>query len=127
MTIKQVIAWLKIHAPGVSFFNSCIDKNLPQCVGVYARKNGPEQPQAVGGRSSYGIKAITVLVHWTINSDTCELKALELLELFRAAGSSEVIGTTTGYFIATNDPVSVGTDDLGIFENVFDVNLYYRK
>lgn len=127
MTIKQVIAWLKIKAPGVSFFNSCIDKNLAQCIGVYARKNGPEQPSAIGSRSSYGIKAITVLVHWTTNSDTCEIKANELQELFRAAGSSEVIGTTTGYFISLIDPVSVGTDDLGIFENVFDVNLYYRK
>ncbi|HEY5523235.1 MAG TPA: minor capsid protein [Desulfuromonadaceae bacterium] len=127
VTVKQVIAWLKIQAPGVSFFNSCIDKNLTECVGVYARKNGPEQPKAIGGRSSYGIKAITVLVHWATNSDTCECKALELQELFRAAGSSETIGTTSGYFISLIDPVSVGTDSLGIFEYVFDVNFYYRK
>lgn len=127
MTIKQVIAWLKIQAPGVSFFNSCIDKNLSQCVGVYARKNGPLQPQAMGGRSSYGIKAITVLVHWTANADTCEIKANDLLELFRAAGSSETIGTTTGYFIAPNDPIDVGVDAVGIYEKTFDVNLYYRK
>lgn len=127
MTIKQFIAWLKIKAPGVSFFNSCIDKNLAQCVGVYARKNGPAQPQAVGGRSSYGIKAITLLVHWTTNADTCEIKANEILELFRTAGTSETIGTTTGYFLAPNDPIDVGTDDAGIFEKTFDVNLYYRK
>lgn len=127
MTIKQVIVWLKVKAPGVSFFNSCIDKNLTQCVGVYARKNGPEQPKAIGGRSSYGIKAITVLVHWTTNADTCEIKANELQELFRAAGSSETIGSTTGYFISPIDPVSVGTDAVGIFEYVFDVNLIYRK
>ena len=127
MTIKQVIAWLKFKAPGVSFFNSCIDKNLSQCVGVYARKNGPEQPKAIGGRSSYGLKAITVLVHWTTNADTCEIKANELQELFRAAGSSEVIGATTGFFNSLVDPVSVGTDDLGIFEYVFDVNLTYKK
>ena len=128
MTIKQVIAWLKIKAPGVSFFNSCIDKNLAQCVGVYARKNGPEQPKAIGGTSSYGIKAVTILVHWTTNADTCEIEASTLQELFRAAGRSETIGTKPVVsLISPIDPVSVGTDDSGIFEQVFDVNITYRK
>lgn len=125
-TIKHVIAWLKTKDAG-PFYNSCIDKNLSQCVGIYARKNGPTQPRAIGGNSSYGIKAITVLVHWSTNADTCEIKANALQELFRTAGMSESIGTTTGFFNSLVDPVGVGTDEHGIFEYIFDAEFTYRK
>lgn len=125
-TNKQIIAWLKAKVPDVSFFNSCIDKDLAQCVGVYSRRNGPEQPRAVGVPSSYGIKALTLLVHWTTNADTCEIKAQELVNLFRTAGASEEIGDNTGYFLAQQDPVDVGRDEKGIFERTFDIDFVWR-
>lgn len=126
-TNKQVAEWLKTKDATTLFFRSGINKDLAQCVGIYSRRNGRNQPRAVGGQSSYGIKALTFLVHWTANADTCEEKAQQLIDLFRTAGTTEVIGSNTGYFLALQDPVDVGRDEKGIFERTFDIDFIYRK
>lgn len=124
-TILQVIDWLITKDAG-PFFGGFINKDLDQCVGVYDRPNGRDQPAAIGG-SGYGVKSLTVLVHWSNDSDVCEKKAKQLIDYFRSAGTTEVIGDTTGWFTAQRDPVGIGRDARGIFERTFDVEVYYRR
>lgn len=127
ITNKEFITWLKGRVPETAFYNSSINRDLDQCVGVYARRNGLIQPQAVGQASTYGVKSLMLLVHWTKNADTCEQKALALWDTLRTAGTAEQIGNGVCWIEARNAPVSVGRDEQGIFETVLDFEVHIRK
>lgn len=129
ITIKEVIAWLKIKDPGLEgkVFNSAINGNLTECVGVYARRHGLVQPQAVGLESKYGIKSITALIHWSKNANTCEEKAIALWEVIKGSSTKETIGNRQCWVVANQAPVSVGQDNTGVYETILDFDIYYRK
>lgn len=129
ITIKEVIAWLKLVDTDLDgrIYNSSIDGSKSECVGVYARRHGLVQPTAIGKASAWGIKSLTVLVHWTKNGTTAEAKAIELWQALRAASAHETIGNKKCWIIANKAPVSAGKDDAGIFEYVIDFEIYFRK
>ena len=127
VTIKDIVTWLSGQQTGVSFYNSIIDRNTDQCVGVYSRRNGRIQPAAMGRLGTYGTKSMSLLVHWAANSNTCEVKAIELWDLLRNATTAEMAGGRTFWIEARSAPVSIGKDERGIFEAIVDFEVCYRK
>lgn len=128
MTLAEVRDWMKTQLECPNWYIGKIDGSKPQCIGLY-NLNGGTAVLAIGGldNTSYAAKAITILVHWSKNADTAEQKAHEVYAaLF---GQSGVIAgkRVISFDMRTPEPVSVGTDDAGIFEYVIEVTIYYER
>lgn len=124
----DVMAWLKTLFPEVpAWGNGAINKNKPEIVGVYARRNGKLQPRAVGQLSHYGIKAVTILIHWGKYATPCEEKAILMFETLQKCSTNQQIGGLSCWVDARQAPVMIGKDDLGYFEAVIDFDIYFRK
>lgn len=126
MTNKQVLDWLKTIFPDVETWGiSSINKNKNKVIGVYSRRNGQLQPYAMGG-SSYGIKAITLLIHWGDSATPCEEQSLRMYNKLQQC-TNEIIGNNRSWIVSRQLPVQLGTDDTGKFEATLDFDIYYRK
>lgn len=128
MTLAQVRDWLKQQVNCPNWYIGKIDGSKLECIGLYNLNNGTPV-LAIGGleNTSYAVKAVSILVHWSKNADTAERKAQEVYAaLF---GQSAVIAgkRVISFQIRTVEPVSVGTDDAGIFEYVIEVTIYYER
>lgn len=125
---REVMNWLKLMFPdvpkwGVSFIN----KEHEKVIGVYSRRNGRVQPQAVGMSSGYGIKSITILIHWGKGATPCEEQANMIYERLQECSTNEQIGGHNCWIEANQLPVMIGKDENGYFEAVLDFDIYYRK
>lgn len=90
---------------------------------------GPKPRIAIGGlaNTSYNTKAISVLVHWSKNSDEAEKKAQEVYNAF--FGQDGLIGgkRVIQFDMRTDSPIYVGTDSEGIIEYVIETIIYYER
>lgn len=121
-------------AIGLAADNHAWSGKLPdkkeESIGVYNGRNGNPGHSTVGGsqNSSYEIKRVSVLVHWSEDQRVTERKSYEIYEKIRdirnvPAGETKILFTEMEYV----EPVDVGTDDNGIYEMVIDFNLYYER
>jgi len=128
ITTSDVLTWLKAKMPDIPVWGvGAIDKTIDKVVGVYTRPHGLLQPKTVGLPASYGIKSITLLVHWSKTFTPCEEKALEVYEMLNACHTQEQIGGKSCWIEARLLPVVIGKDANGIFEAVVDFDIYVRK
>ncbi|MBP1999755.1 hypothetical protein J2Z69_000774 [Paenibacillus shirakamiensis] len=128
MTLGEIRDWLKTQVDCPSWYIGKIDGSKPQSIGLY--NISPGAPIiAIGGldSTSYAVKAVSILIHWSKNADTAERKAQEVYAaLF---GRSAVIGgkRVIDFKLRTAEPVSVGTDEAGIYEYVIETTIYYER
>lgn len=128
MTLAEIRDWLKTKIECPCWYIGKIDGSKEQCIGLYGIQ-GPKANIAIGGlsNSSYTTKAISILVHWDKNSNTAEQKAQEVYNsLF---GQDGIIGgkRVIQFDMITSEPISVGTDDNGIYEYVIEANIIYER
>ena len=126
ITVKEVILWFRTEYPALAFFNSFVDKDKEKAIGVYERVRY-QQPRAIGQKSSYGYKPLTLLVRWGKNADECERQALEIKEFIENATADETIGGRSCFVTEISGPVNLDCDEKGIFERVIDFTICYRK
>ena len=125
---SDVLTWLKTKFPsGVTWGVGAIDKTIDKVVGVYTRPHGLLQPKTVGLPASYGIKSITLLVHWGKMFTPCEETALDIYAMLNACSADEQIGGRSCWVEARTLPVVIGKDSNGFFEASVDFDLYVRK
>ena len=129
MTLKEVREYLKTKIDCPNWYGGKIDATKEQCIGIY-NIQGPAPNIALGGlaNTSYSTKAISILVHWTNNSNIAEEKAQEVYNtLF--CNSDAVIGgkRVIKFDMKTSEPISVGCDDNGIFEYVIETIIYFER
>lgn len=129
MTLKEVREYLKTKIDCPNWYGGKIDASKEQCIGIYSSQ-GPAPNIALGGlaNTSYSTKAISILVHWTNNSNMAEEKAQEVYNaLF--CNKDAVIGKkrVIKFDMKTSEPVEIGTDDNGIFEYVIETVIYYER
>jgi hypothetical protein len=108
--------------------NGFIDKNAKQCVAVYNR--GSAAPKiALGGieNTSTNTLPVTLVVHWTDNTDTCEQKAQEIYERLFGA-SNFLMGTRriAALYLLDPCPINVARDRNNIAEMVIRLNIIYE-
>jgi hypothetical protein len=128
MTLAEVRDWLKLQVICKDWYIGKMDGKPQESISLYNLNNGTPV-LAIGGlaNTSYAVKAISILVHWTKNADAAERKAQEVYAaLF---GQSAVIAgkRVIGFQMRMPEPVSVGTDDAGIFEYVIETTIYYER
>lgn len=126
ITISNLVSVLKTKFPAYKFYNGCINKK-EQCIGVYARGTAPPTV-AIGVSSSYRILPVTILVHWSENSDSCEQIANELYEGLENNGISTINSKRVIQIqMLDSAPVEIGRDDNNICEMTIRFNLFYER
>lgn len=126
--LADIREWIKKFKIAEYYYSGKLDANKEKAICVYQRKSTIEAVKAIGGKSSYNIKPISVLIHWNKNSTETEKAAYKLYEQLEAV-SSFLLNDTKIYFIKLlqSEPVSVGADDNGIFEFVIEFDIYYER
>ena len=127
--IRAYIGGLGIADYGNTYIGKLNNKKQ-HAIGVYHRKGEGSPITALGGAmySSYDIKRISLLVHWDKDPQASESAAWELYEKLRNI-SSLIIGDTPILFVILQvpEPVSVGTDDNGVYEYVIWLDFVYQR
>lgn len=128
MTLEEVKDWLKTVIESPRWYVGKINGNDKQCIGVYPTQ-GPVRPVPIGGLSNrtYDTRAVSILIHWGNDAVQAEAKAQELYNALY--GQTAVIaGCQVAMFdMRTDAPLSVGTDEKGIYEYVINFVIYYKK
>lgn len=127
MTLADVREWLKTQIECLAWYIGKIDGSKEQCIGIY-NIPGPKPRIAIGGlaNTSTAVKSISILVHWGKNANLAEQKAQEVYSaLFGQTGT--IGGRRVVMFQLRQGPISVGTDDLGVYEYVIETNIIYER
>lgn len=127
LTLANVRDWLKPQiADSESFTIGKLDTSKKQAVCIYNRQSASNKI-AVGGleNTSTANKKISILVHWGTNCNTAELKAQEIYNLF--LGTQTINGKKCFFNVEFDEPVSLGTDDKGIYEFTIELTIIYER
>lgn len=127
--VRQYISGLQIAADDRVYIGK-LDNKKEKSIGVYPRKgNGPPMT-ALGGTacSTYGVRRISLLVHWNRSVSESEAAAMTLYEKLLNE-SSLMIGETEIRFLILQmpEPEPVGTDDNGVYEYVIWLDFVYQR
>ena len=128
MTLKDVKDWLKEQVSAdvwkIGTYDASNEKTI--CVRNLTSNRGK---LAIGGlqNTSTAVKGVSIIVHWSKNPDETECVAQEVLALFY--GKQPVIGDyqIVKCDMRSDEPISVGTDDNGIYEYVIETWLTYER
>lgn len=128
MTLEEIKTWLSTQVKAPAFFSGQIDSSFDNCIGIHDG-SGPKPNIAIGGlqNTTYAIKGVIFLIHWGKNSNAAELKAQEVYDVL--FGQTAIIGTQRAieFDMKMSQPLSLGTNDNGIFEYVIHVNIIYER
>jgi len=101
-----------------------------QSFGVYLSKHSHAYQTAIGGPSlqSFGVKYITVLIHWDKSPRQSEDVAEDLFQKLLQI-REKTINDQTIKFIQPlySEPIPVGTDDAGVYEFVIEMAVIYER
>lgn len=132
MLLKDVRDY--IASLGITEDKRCYCGVLPdkadKSIGVYNPKHPPPLRVPIGGmpNSTYGIKSVTILIHWNKSPTETEQAAVNLHKALVDCKSTEVNGWMIKFIqVAHAEPIGVGTDDKGVHEHVIECELYYDK
>ena len=111
-------------------YSGKLEDKKDKSIGVYNRKVITAQSIPLGGLKlkSFGIKQISILVHWNKSQRETEKVAIKLFNLLQNQRDFS-IGQVKGKFIlmGMDEPQSVDTDDNGIYEYVIWCDIYYER
>lgn len=105
-----------------------IDNNKDKAICFYNSRRSASYQGVIGGKenkSTY-IKPISILLRYTKNQDSAEIKAQEVYEFFEERTffiESKRIFTQ----MYDEEPISLGTDDDGVYEYSIEINLYIER
>lgn len=127
--IRQWIAGLGIAVDERVYIGK-LDNKQERAIGVYERKGSGPPVTALGGPSctSYGVRQLSLLVHWSKSKPETEAAAWDLFEKLRNVTSLNLGNTfVSGLILQVPEPVDVGTDDNGVYEYVIWLDLIVNK
>lgn len=111
-------------------YSGKLEDKKDKSIGVYNRKVNNPNNIALGGLKlkSFGVKQISILVHWNKSQRDTEKAAIKLFNLLQNQRDFS-IGQVRGKFIlmGMNEPQSADTDDNGIYEYVIWCDIYYER
>lgn len=107
-----------------------LDNKNEKSIGVYHGKRETPYKTAIGGPSmqSYGVKSVSLLVHWNKSPREAEKASKALFEALRDTREVKINGTTIKFIqLLYDEPSDVGTDNDGVYEMVIDAAVVYEK
>lgn len=126
--LSDVRDWLKNLISANFYYVGKLDSKNDKSIGVYQRKNPAPPIKAIGQLSSYEIKPISILIHWTKNANETERAAYKLYKQLEAVSSLTLNNTHVQFIqLLQSEPVDIGTDDNGVYERVIEFDLYYER
>lgn len=128
MQLCEVRDWLKSFNLFEHYYIGKLDQKQDKSLGVYQLQASGQPIRAFNGLSSYSTKKVSLLIHWNKNARETEEIASELFEKLLNIERTK-IGEYQVYFIDMLVPEAqnVGTDEKGIFEEVIEIEIYYKK
>ncbi len=105
-----------------------IDQNQEKAVCFYNSKRNLFYSPVIGGKenkSTY-IKPITILLRYTKNQDSAEIKAQEIYEFFEER-TFYIDEKRIFTVMNTNNPIDLGSDENGVYEYSIELDLYIYK
>ncbi len=99
-------------------------------IGIYPLKNRSPNKIPIGGmdNASYGTRAVSILVHWNKIPSDSEIAANDLQDALQMCRDVTINGQTIKFISITYDePISVDTDENGIYEYVIECLFYYER
>jgi len=110
-------------------YNGFINSKDDRCISVYRRGSAPIIV-ALGGvqNSSYAYLPISIVVHWTEDSDVCESIANGLYTFLNGI-NGVVIGThrIISFSLLDPAPLDLGRDSRNIVEASIRLNIIYER
>nr|DAQ23964.1 MAG TPA: hypothetical protein [Caudoviricetes sp.] len=100
-----------------------------QSIGVYNSKHQYPPHRTLGGPDwqGYGIKHVTLLVHWNKSPRETEKAATALFDAMNAARDAKINETTIKFIQLLYDLQDIGTDETGVCEYVIEAAVIYEK
>lgn len=98
--------------------------------GVYPLKDGRKPIIPIGGmkNSSYGIRGISILVHWNQSPTESEMAARDLYNKLLEVRDVSINDSKIKFIILSSDePITVNTDENGVYEYVIECLFYYER
>ena len=126
MTLKQYKDYFK----GAFEWNESIsigkiDNNQEKAICFYNSKRQLSPVKAID-KGTYRIKPITILLKYTKNQDTAEQMADSIFEFFDDRRFT-VEGKQVTAQCIYQTPISLGTDDNGVYEYSFEINMIEER
>ena len=129
LKVTSVKNHLKSVFSDTKFYVGIINRKEDKCVGVYPR-GASLKNIAIGGLNNTSVwyLPITLLVHWTDNSEQCEIKAQELYEYFLNNNDVTIDGRRIIDFnLLDSGPIDMSRDEKNICEMVIRMNIAYER
>lgn len=109
----------------ISLTTGKIDNNAEKAICFYNSKRTLAYDARVGGKKnkSTNIKPITILLRYTKNQDSAETMAQKIYD-FYCERSFFIEEKRIFVKMIYDEPISLGTDENGVFEYSLELNLY---
>jgi len=126
MTYGEVRDYLKTVVDCPFWYAGKRDGSKNKSITVYPTP-GPAAHCAIGRESTYGTKAVSILVHWGDTITEAEDKAQEVYDSL--ARGRAIIGNrpVVMFDMRSAEPAVVGTDEKGIYQFVINTIIYFMK
>lgn len=127
--VRDYVAGLGIAEDEHCYCGKMPDKK-EKSIGTYPLKNRDQNRIPIGGiqNASYGTKGISFLVHWNRNQTDTERASTALQEALISCKEQQINGHTIKFIdVAYSEPISVDTDENGIYEYVIECLFYYER
>lgn len=128
--VRDYIASLNIVEDNGHVYMGKMPDKKDKSIGVYHLKRASPNQIPLGGikNSSYGIKGISILIHWNKSPRDTERAAVNLFEKLQEARDAAVNNQIIKFInLFVNEPQDVGTDDNGIYEMVIEAGFIYER
>ncbi len=127
--IRDYVAALGIAGDENCYCGKMEDKK-EKSIGIYPLKNRQSGSIPLGGvkNGSYGVKSVSLLVHWNRSPTESEEAADALQEALISCRDGAVNRRTIKFiFVTYDEPIPVDTDENGIYEYVIECLIYYER
>lgn len=127
--IRQYISGLGI-AEDANVYIGKLDNKKQKSIGVYDRKADGPAKIALGGLSytTYASRPVSLLVHWNKSVSESEEAAYALYDKLLKESSLKLGDTDVRFLVLqVPHPVSVGTDDSGVYEYVIWLDFVFQR
>lgn len=128
MTLKQIKDYFKDTFNWTDFISTGkIDDNQEKAICFYNSKRS-YFTGTIGGKAnkSTDIKPITILLRYTKNQNTAEIKAQEIYDFFNER-SFFIENKRIFVIVQGDEPISLGTDENNVYEYSLELDLYIER
>lgn len=126
MNLQDFKDWLKTVIVTSSITAGKLDGSQPQTICVYNDTPAPFRLVVGGGTNGYDESNYKILVHWSNNSNTAEVKAKEIYAAV-CNTKTTISGKTVWIKAKRAEPLSMGTDAEGIYEYIIEISLLIER